>query len=295
MGSFVMKTSVVMTTYNGEKYIYEMLESLMNQTRRIDEVLIFDDFIMSHNLTNWSLNINVDNLGWESNFTQGLIAATGDIIFPCDQDDIWHLDKVEKMSKAFENDKKIGLLVSGYHAFSTDGGKIPLQQPVNTTDSSIVSSIVFDEHYYCILRPGCTMAIKKHLIRPLVENWVKGTPHDALVWIIASLLGELYLYNDTFIEFRRHNTNASKKISHEYNYKVNECTRTLLVNRWYLSKYSPNCEKEKIIKECNEWCKLRQELLVNKKLINWLKLYRYRKFYLSTKKYIGDLYYYLKR
>ena len=37
------KISVVMTTYNGQKYLLEQLESLRNQTFKIDEVIIMDD------------------------------------------------------------------------------------------------------------------------------------------------------------------------------------------------------------------------------------------------------------
>lgn len=130
-----MKTSVVMTVYNGSRYLLEMLDSLRNQTRAIDEVLFFDDrstdssreiiqtYISEHKLSNWKLIINENNKGWEKNFTNGISAATGDIIFPCDQDDVWHLDKIEKISNAFESNNDIFLLVSGYHAFSENGGK----------------------------------------------------------------------------------------------------------------------------------------------------------------------------
>lgn len=53
-------------------------------------------------------------LGWEKNFTNGISAATGDIIFPCDQDDVWHLDKIEKISNAFESNNDIFLLYLVY-------------------------------------------------------------------------------------------------------------------------------------------------------------------------------------
>ena len=101
-----MKTSVIMTVYNGSKYLLEMLESLRKQTRAIDELLIFDDrstdssqmiiktYISKYRLNNWKLVVNKENKGWEKNFTDGISTATGDIIFPCDQDDIWHLDKI---------------------------------------------------------------------------------------------------------------------------------------------------------------------------------------------------------
>lgn len=38
-----MKTSVAITTYNGKRYLTDLLDSLKNQSREIDEVLIFDD------------------------------------------------------------------------------------------------------------------------------------------------------------------------------------------------------------------------------------------------------------
>ena len=38
-----MKLSIVLSTYNGKAYITEQLDSILNQTRKADEVLIFDD------------------------------------------------------------------------------------------------------------------------------------------------------------------------------------------------------------------------------------------------------------
>ncbi len=108
-----MKISVVMTTYNGKKHIYEQLCSLANQTRKPDQLLIFDDcstddtvsivkrFIEMKNLCNWKIIENESNLGWRKNFMFGLLKAEGDYIFPCDQDDIWSEDKIEKMTDIF--------------------------------------------------------------------------------------------------------------------------------------------------------------------------------------------------
>ena len=271
-----MKVSVVMTTYNGKRFIKEMLDSLRNQTRSIDELLIYDDqstdgtpqfieeYIEKYALTGWNVIVNDTNLGWEKNFLQGLSNASGDVIYPCDQDDIWHLDKIEKMTLAFEENPQILLLVSGFHAFSEYGGKMIVQQPVKTETGSMVSKVVFNEHYYQILRPGCTMAFRKELLPPFLENWKSGTPYDAVLWILAALLDGLYLYNDTFIEFRRHNTNASRAISHGYNYKVNEAERTKLVNSGYRKSIYYNNEKEPILSACDNWCNLRIQLLKEK-------------------------------
>ena len=122
-----LSTSVVMATYNGEKNILEQLDSLLSQTKKINEVLICDDcstdntvdiissFIEKNNLSStWHLKINEKNLGWRKNFFHLLNLASQDIIFTCDQDDIWHETKIEEMSSLFRN-KKIQVLVTDYH------------------------------------------------------------------------------------------------------------------------------------------------------------------------------------
>lgn len=96
------KVSVVMTTYNGQKYLREQMDSLREQTMPIDEVIIMDDcstdhtpdlvsaYIKEYDLKGWNLVQNEQNQGWKKNFKSGFDLATGNYIFPCDQDDIWH-------------------------------------------------------------------------------------------------------------------------------------------------------------------------------------------------------------
>lgn len=93
------KISVAMTTYNGSKYIIKQLDSLKNQSRKIDELVICDDcstdntvelvndYIKSNNLEGWNMYSNENNLGFINNFKQAIKKTTGDIIFLCDQDD----------------------------------------------------------------------------------------------------------------------------------------------------------------------------------------------------------------
>ena len=114
-----MKTSVVMTTYNGSENIVDQMESLRTQSQKIDEVLIFDDqskdntvdivreFISSNALSDWSVIVNERNKGYRLNFLEGVIHATGDIIFYCDQDDIWESEKVQRITECFANNANI--------------------------------------------------------------------------------------------------------------------------------------------------------------------------------------------
>ena len=85
--------SVIMPTYNGEKNIIEQLESIKNQERMPDEVLLCDDgstdrtveivtnFIEENQLSGWQLLINEVNIGWRENFIRLIHQAKGDVIF----------------------------------------------------------------------------------------------------------------------------------------------------------------------------------------------------------------------
>ena len=107
MNQALNDVSVVIATYNGEKYIVKQLESIRNQTRKPDEVIIVDDrsndntfkivkeYIQQYALRNWRIYLNDCNLGYKGNFQKGIELATGKYIFLCDQDDEWERNKIE--------------------------------------------------------------------------------------------------------------------------------------------------------------------------------------------------------
>ena len=105
-----LTVSVALCTYKGASYLGKQLESVLAQTRLPQEMVVFDD--ASPDGT-WALleafepriraagirlvmHRNPVNVGFVANFEQALQATTGDIVFLCDQDDVWHLDKIEQ-------------------------------------------------------------------------------------------------------------------------------------------------------------------------------------------------------
>ena len=113
-----MKISVIIAAYKGEKLIGEQLSSLALQTRPPDEVLIGDDsgadkatcaaveqFRNSHALP-FELKYyrNPEQLGVNKNFRTLSRHASGDIIFFCDQDDVWMPEKIERLSDVLIRD-----------------------------------------------------------------------------------------------------------------------------------------------------------------------------------------------
>lgn len=110
-----MDVSVVVTTWNGSAFIEQQLASLLQQTRLPDEIIVADDgstddtlervrrFASCHDLR-WTVLSATANAGLLPNVERGLLAATGDIVFLCDQDDVWQPGKVASFLEAFRED-----------------------------------------------------------------------------------------------------------------------------------------------------------------------------------------------
>lgn len=104
------KVSVVVCTYNGERYIKEQIDSIIAQTYPIHEIILQDDgstdgtFAILRdyadrygNITAWR---NESGKGISRNFFSAMRRATGDYIALSDQDDVWEKDKVECQMEA---------------------------------------------------------------------------------------------------------------------------------------------------------------------------------------------------
>ncbi|MEO7311376.1 MAG: glycosyltransferase [Chitinophagaceae bacterium] len=101
-----MKSSVALCTWNGAQYLREQLQSIFGQTRPVQEIIICDDgsvdgtrdIIKSFEQQYpgiISFMANPTKLEARKNFEQAIRLCTGDLIFLCDQDDVWCRDKVQ--------------------------------------------------------------------------------------------------------------------------------------------------------------------------------------------------------
>ena len=105
--------SVALCTYNGEKYITEQINSILEQSTPVDEIVICDDGSTDNTITiiedikqNCSTNIiinrNTQNLGVCANFELAISLCKGEVILLSDQDDIWNHDKVKTIVSWFD-------------------------------------------------------------------------------------------------------------------------------------------------------------------------------------------------
>ena len=130
--------SVVMATYNGEKYIEQQLESIRCQTQIPDEVIMCDDgstdktveyiekYIEKHKLLNWKIIKNEKNLGHFDNFFKAILLAQGDTIYLSDQDDIWDLNKIKVIEKYYMQNPSAMMIQSNMRFIDENSDKIEI-------------------------------------------------------------------------------------------------------------------------------------------------------------------------
>ena len=108
-----MTLSVVIATYNGEKFLREQLDSVLAQTLMPDEIIVSDDgskdgtwAILEEYKSKYPklfrLYRNEKGLGPHENFKKAFQYVTCDLVAPCDQDDIWMPEKLERCVAALD-------------------------------------------------------------------------------------------------------------------------------------------------------------------------------------------------
>lgn len=221
-----MKISVAMTVYNGEKYLAEQLDSIRCQTRQADEVVICDDisgdssaelirgYIEKYGLSgSWFFSVNDRNKGYASNFFDAVEKTTGELVFFCDQDDIWLPDRLERMERVMEEHADIQMLGSEFEPFccSEDAPTIRREVLESFHNDGSLEHVPFTAANVFIGSEGCTMCIRKSFWEQIREYWFPGWAHDEFVWKLSLCLDGCYIYHKTTLKRRMHAGNVSKR------------------------------------------------------------------------------------
>ncbi len=214
-----LSTAVVISTYNGHKYIEEQLDSIRLQTKAPDEVVIVDDcstdetvtivqnYIQKYQLSRWKVCVNKVNKGWEKNFIDGMAQANSDLIFPCDQDDFWHPNKIALMSDIMAKNSNINVLVSNYRKIFNETGHPALPK----TETAVVTSpIKVRPTFMRVDYPGCVYCVRRSFFQSIVPYWFAKCPHDALLWRMAMFSDGLSVVNQELIDWRQHSDSSFK-------------------------------------------------------------------------------------
>lgn len=213
------KVSIALATYNGGKYLSELLDSLLAQTILPNEIIVSDDLSKDNTiqiLKDYSKKLpirifrNELNLGVNKNFENAVKKCSGDYILICDQDDVWFANNIEEKIRILE--------------------KLPKNQPALVTTQSIVAdknlkilqkayaSKDISDWLFLLTKcyQGTTKAFNRKLLDAMPRQWpetFKEFPYDYCIYLTALLTGNVYASKEALMFYRIHDNNASLKVS----------------------------------------------------------------------------------
>ena len=225
-----LSSSVVIASYNGERFITEQLESIVHQTLLPSEIIISDDgstdrtvelvrlFIDEHESVpvDFKLVFNESgNHGVAPNFANALSFATGKYVFFCDQDDIWFDNKIERMLSVMETCCcKVAIHNGVVMKENIDG-------TFSTIDRHLLGSLSFDSEgiqklrgewhvwsalHCCYVQGMCICAEREYLMSILPFSF--GNNHDYWILLCGFADGVITAVSDDLVFYRIHNGNT---------------------------------------------------------------------------------------
>lgn len=201
--------SVAMVAYNGQKHIYEQIQSILMQLDKQDELIISldpssDDSkkIIQSISDKRIILIDGPGLGVKKNVENALKHCSNEIIFLADQDDIWKEDKVEKVVSKFEGNTCVVL----HDCCIVDNEMHVLEDSffqLKNTNVGIVHNLIKNGYI------GCCMAFKKDLLKYVLPIPDYIYMHDQWIGMVGDVVGKNVLIHEPLLYYRRHDDNVS--------------------------------------------------------------------------------------
>lgn len=219
------RLSVVLATYNGAEFLTEQLDSLNEQTRLPDELVVVDDAS-----TDATLQVVEDftrvarfpveviaqprHVGTCENFEEGFRAASGDVLFICDQDDRWHPDKMAVMADRMRRNPEAQLAFSDAILVDAAGRRISRSRwRVAGFGPKQWAALERDPLGQMMMRQivsGCTAAIRRELLAPLLpfpsglHTALPTMMYDRWISLLAAAAGAVLAVPERLVDYRIH-------------------------------------------------------------------------------------------
>ncbi len=240
-------------TYNGERYIHQQLQSIIDQTLQVYEIIVVDDCSTDNTIEivksfchdpRIKLFRNQTTLGYVKNFEKAISLSSGNYIALSDQDDIWYPDKIQELVMGIKDH----LLI--YH------NSLYMDKNGNSLNRDL-----FDRNKYlngqkslafvfgsCIT--GHTMMFRKELLQ-FIFPFPKTFPHDWWIGYVASCEGSIYYLDKILTGYRVHDNNviAGKTVEMSKLGKLRKMLQGNFERLEILKNYKNISERNKIVLE----------------------------------------------
>lgn len=216
------KVEILLSVYNGEKYLATQLDSLFQQDYAFWKLTVRDDgstdksmAIIEQYRNKYPDKIVIladgkGNMGYNASYMELMKQAAADYILLCDQDDYWNPDKISELLAAIQSKEKIdaskGLLVFSDVELTDDKLNITSNSFLNKLryNSRAGNQVFFLKNYV----PGCSTIFNKALLQQAfkIQNIVGY--HDQWLIMLAAATNGILCVKKSLMKYRQHNENA---------------------------------------------------------------------------------------
>lgn len=214
-----MLISIALATYNGERFIREQIDSILNQTLSDFEIIVCDDCSADNTVniikdyatkdSRIKIYTNVRNLGFKKNFEHILTLCHGDYIAFCDQDDIWVPDHLQVLLEKIENHDCV---CANAQMIDDNGNPMGITMrdfiPVHILPTN--NEFFYKHELYGNIVQGAACMIRRGLLEKALPIPESVKFHDWWFALIACEHGGCKYIDKAILQYRRHEANASK-------------------------------------------------------------------------------------
>ncbi|CAH1072869.1 glycosyltransferase family 2 protein [Candidatus Nitrotoga sp. 1052] len=209
------KVTVLLSTYNGSKYLQQQLNSLYEQTYPNIRILVRDDGSSDSTrniLENEQLSGRIDilrghkNLGPALSFFELLhnaaLTETEYVAF-CDQDDVWHPHKIAHAVSA------LVVVTDNRPALFCSRLEIVDEQLNHIGFTNTPRKVGFGNALVENVATGCTMVLNRKAVELICKHLPsKVLMHDWWCYLVLSCFGEIIFDSNANIKYRQHGNNT---------------------------------------------------------------------------------------
>jgi hypothetical protein len=235
--------SVVMSVFNGRRYVKEQVQSVLAQLEPNDELIITDDASIDDSMDiiraiespRIRLFRNKSNLGVIQNFQNGLTIARKEVVFLCDQDDIWLPGKRAAFVAAFDEDPATTVVVSDAELIDASGALIARSFMAGRGGfSGSVLGTLWRNRFL-----GCAMAVRQSVVRLALPIPPRVPMHDIWLGVMGCLAGRVHYLSTPYLQYRRHGQNATPRAPNPLHvmFRFRAALLTALIERRLELKY----------------------------------------------------------
>lgn len=304
----VKSVAVVLSTYNGSRYVRKQLDSLLSQRKLPDSIVISDDcstdetpkivrdFIAEHqdSPVSFEFSVNDKNIGWKANFRRLISHCEATYIFPCDQDDIWNPNKIESMVEVMESNPDFDLLACSVEPFYEEGSR---KSDAGSVEAALGADRLERDQlrpdFMYVRHPGCSYCVRGAFVKRVLPYWESTYPHDAVLWRYAVLEDGAAVLNQRLVRFRRHDGNASDRKKQtkadrlaDVDYYIDFVEHA---KRFVEADERCGSESLSLLLSCEEWLDARKRLLEVGSIGAAVACLRNRRFYKTTRGPLLDI------